>query len=92
MDEFTLASNNEFEEAPAPRKVSNVGTGGNSNGVNLVKKAMEEASKQQPAKKIITLERSGPSYPETSGVRDIESRLKKRSAEHDGKDLESIIR
>jgi hypothetical protein len=88
MDEFAVSNNNEFEETPtAPiRKVSNV-----NGGASLVKKAMQEAN--QPIKKVITLDRSAASQPESSsGVRDIESRLKKRSAEHEGRDLESLIR
>jgi hypothetical protein len=60
----------------------------------LVKKAVQEANHQQ-VKKVITIDRSASSQPESSsssGVRDIESRLKKRSAEHEGRDLESMIR
>ena len=59
----------------------------------MVKKAVQEANHQQ-VKKVITLDRSAASQPESfsSGVRDIESRLKKRSAEHEGRDLESMIR
>ena len=59
----------------------------------MVKKAVQEANHQQ-VKKVITLDRSAASQPESSssGVRDIESRLKKRSAEHEGMDLESMIR
>ena len=59
----------------------------------MVKKAVQEANHQQ-IKKVITLDRSSASQPESSssGVRDIESRLKKRSAEHEGRDLESMIR
>ena len=90
MDEFAVSNNNEFEETPvAPiRKVSNVNGAG---GASLVKKAMQEAN--QPIKQVITLDRSAASQPESSsGVRDIESRLKKRSAEHEGRDLESLIR
>jgi hypothetical protein len=88
MDEFAVSNNNEFDETPAApiRKVSNV-----NGGASLVKKAMQEAN--QPIKKVITLDRSAASQPESSsGVRDIESRLKKRSAEHEGRDLESLIR
>ena len=88
MDEFAVSNNNEFEETPAApiRKVSNV-----NGGASLVKKAMQEAN--QPIKKVITLDRSAASQSESSsGVRDIESRLKKRSAEHEGRDLESLIR
>ena len=86
MDEFRGTNNNDFEDVPV-RRVSNVAT-----GTGLVKKAIQEAS-QQP-KKIITLDKSGGSQPEavSSGVRDIESRLKKRTAEIEGKDLESLIR
>jgi hypothetical protein len=90
MDEFAVSNNNEFEETPAApiRKVSNVNGGA---GASLVKKAMQEAN--QPIKKVITLDRSAASQSESSsGVRDIESRLKKRSAEHEGRDLESLIR
>jgi hypothetical protein len=91
LDEFAVSNNNELEETPAApiRKVSNV-NGGAAGGASLVKRAMQEAN--QPIKKVITLDRSAASQPESSGVRDIESRLKKRSAEHEGRDLESLIR
>ena len=96
MDEFAVSNNNddEFQETPAIvapiRKVSNV-NGAAGAGASLVKKAMQEAN-QQP-KKVITLDRSAATQHESSGgVRDIESRLKKRSADHEGRDLESMIR
>ena len=60
----------------------------------MVKKAVQEANHQQ-VKKVITIDRSAASQLESSsssGVRDIESRLKKRSAEYEGRDLESMIR
>jgi hypothetical protein len=93
LDDFAVSNNNEFDETPttaAIRKVSNA----NGAGASLVKKAVQEANHQQ-VKKVITLDRSAASQPESSsssGVRDIESRLKKRSAEHEGRDLESMIR
>lgn len=94
LDDFAVGNNNEFEEIPATaaiRKVSNA----NGAGASLVKRAVQEANHPQ-VKKVITLDRSAASQPESSisssGVRDIESRLKKRSAEHEGRDLESMIR
>lgn len=74
----------------------------------LVQKAMQEASNPQPLqRKFITLDRESGDVnvtstlvtlpPQTSGgnngeVRDIESRLKKRSAALAGRDLDSLIK
>jgi hypothetical protein len=94
LDDFAVSNNNEFDETPATAAIRKVSNANGAGGASLVKRAVQEANHQQ-VKKVITLDRSAASQPESSsssGVRDIESRLKKRSAEHEGRDLESMIR
>jgi len=89
IDDFGLGSNSQTdifpEEQVLPvRKVSNIGGA----GVQLLKKANQEASDSAP-KKIITIQ-TGRTDLSGAAESDITSRLKKR--EHTNVDLETLIR